>query len=71
MRPCAHDSLQALGQRNTTTFDDRPHGAKRKNTTAMMGNNDLLRRVQISPFLMAPGLSYPQEAVVPKETGRE
>jgi hypothetical protein len=37
----------------------------------MMGNNDLLRRVQISPFLMAPGLSYPQEAVVPKETGRE
>jgi hypothetical protein len=37
----------------------------------MMGNNDLLRRVQISPFLMAPGLSYAQEAVVPKETGRE
>jgi len=33
----------------------------------MMGHNDLLRGSRIPPLLMAPGLSNPQEAVMPKD----
>jgi len=33
----------------------------------MMGHNDLLRGSRIPPLLMATGLSYPQEAVMPED----
>lgn len=38
----ARGSLQPIRERNTTTLDDRPHGAKRKDTTPMMRHDDLL-----------------------------
>ncbi len=50
------------------TFDDRPHGAKRKNMTTMVRNNDRLRGGRIPPLLMAPGLSNPQEAMMTKDS---
>ena len=65
--PYACGSLQPFGERDATAFDDRPHGAKRKNTTTMMGHNDLLRGSRIPPLLMAPGLSDQQKAVMPKD----
>ena len=33
----------------------------------MLGHNNLLPRGRIPPFLVAPGLSYPQKTVMPKD----
>jgi hypothetical protein len=65
--PLACGSFRPFGERNSATFDDRPHSAKRKNTTTMMGHNDLLRGSRTPPLLMAPGLSNSQKAVTPKD----
>jgi hypothetical protein len=61
-------SSQPFGGRKTAAFDNRPHGAQRKNTTTMMGHDDLLRSSRIPPFLMAPGLSSQQKTVMPKDS---
>ena len=61
------DSSQPLGKRNTAAFDDRPRCPKGKDATAMLGHNNLLARGRIPPLLVAPGLSYPQKTVMPKD----
>ena len=61
-------SFEPFGRRNPAAFDDRPHGAKRQNATAMAGNNDLLRGDRIPPFLMTPGLSHLQKAAMPQDS---
>ena len=33
----------------------------------MLGHNSLLARGRIPPLLVAPGLSYPQKTVMPKD----
>jgi hypothetical protein len=33
----------------------------------MLGHNNLLPSGRIPPFLVAPGLSYPQKTVMPKD----
>lgn len=60
-------SFEPFGGRDTAAFNDRPHGTKWKNTTAMMGHYDLLRGDWIPPLLMAPGLSNPQKAIMSKD----
>jgi len=62
--------LESFGGRNAAAFDDRPHGAKRKNTTTMVRHNDLLRRGWIPPLRRASGLSNLQKAMMMKGSDR-